>query len=255
MSVAQRAEAPCALDPALVARVDALAPRRVELGVLDVERVDALVVDVDEVEIVELLQHEVRRVVVDAAARMATDPFEQHLEGHAVHQVFARMELEADVDAGIVVGVEDRLPALGELVEGGLDQARRAWRPRIQVRPRECARERHAGFQPEVLRGLGGGQHLLHGPALPGLRIASHLRRRKAVEACVIGRMDGHELSLEVGREFRDLDAGLAADAGDLVAVGLGASRLLEVEQPCVPGRDLHALVPERRGPARNRRE
>jgi hypothetical protein len=38
-----------------------LSGTRVELGVLDVKRLDALVVDVDEAEIVELLQAEVRR--------------------------------------------------------------------------------------------------------------------------------------------------------------------------------------------------
>src|SRR5690606_38975619 len=72
-------------------------------------------VDVDELEIVEALQHEVRRVVVDAAARVVADPLEQHLEGHAVEQVLARMQLEADVDALLVAGVENRPPALGQL--------------------------------------------------------------------------------------------------------------------------------------------
>ena len=154
VAVAQRAEAARPVDPVLIAGVDALATGRVELRVLDVEGVDALVVDVDEVEVVELLQHEVRRVVVDAAARMAVDALEQHLERRAVHDVLAGMQLEADVDAGVVIGVEDRLPALRELVEGGLDQAGRARRPRVQVGPGERARERHAGLQPEVLRGL-----------------------------------------------------------------------------------------------------
>jgi hypothetical protein len=69
LPVAERAEAAGAVDPALVAGIDALPAGRVELGVLDVKRLDALVVDVDEGEIVELLQQEVRRVVVDVAAR------------------------------------------------------------------------------------------------------------------------------------------------------------------------------------------
>ena len=69
LAVAQRAEAAGPVDPALIAAIDALPAGRIELGVLHVERLDALVIDVDEGEIVELLQHEVRRVVVDVAAR------------------------------------------------------------------------------------------------------------------------------------------------------------------------------------------
>ena len=71
LPVAERAEAPRPLDPGRIARIDALPPGRIELGVLDVERLDPLVVDVDEFEIVELLQHEVRRIVVDRAALVA----------------------------------------------------------------------------------------------------------------------------------------------------------------------------------------
>ena len=69
LPVAERAEAAGPVDPALIAGIDALPAGRIELGVLDVKRLDALVIDVDEGEIVELLQQEVRRVVVDVAAR------------------------------------------------------------------------------------------------------------------------------------------------------------------------------------------
>ncbi len=109
---------------------------------------DALVVDVDELEVVELLQQEVRRVVVDAAARMVVHPLEKHLEGDAVEQVLARMQLEGDAAAGLVEGVEDRPPAFGELVESGLDQARRALRPRIEIGPGQRAREADVDFSP-----------------------------------------------------------------------------------------------------------
>ena len=60
-------------------------------------------------------------------------------------QVFARMDLVADVDAVLVGMVEDRLPALGELVEGGLDQTGRTLRPGIDEGPGKRAGEgRHA---------------------------------------------------------------------------------------------------------------
>ena len=74
LAVAQRAEAAGAVDPRLVAGIDALAAVRVELGILHVKRLDALVVDVDEGEIVEMLQHEMRGIVVDVAALVVCRP-------------------------------------------------------------------------------------------------------------------------------------------------------------------------------------
>src|SRR5262249_1232123 len=63
LPVAGRAEAPRALGPAEVAAVDADAAGRPELGVLHVEDLDAVVIEVEVLEVVELLQHEVARVV------------------------------------------------------------------------------------------------------------------------------------------------------------------------------------------------
>src|SRR2546429_420546 len=158
LAVAERAEPAGALEPWLEAAVDALPAGRIELGVFHMERDDALVIPIDEVEIVETLQHEMRGIVIDAAARMIVESVEQHLERGAVEHVLAGMQLEADVDTLRVAIVEDRLPASGEL-------------------------------------------------------------------------------------------------ARDLVAVGLARGRLVEIEEPRVPGRDLDALVAERRGPAREARE
>jgi hypothetical protein len=99
------------------------------------------VIDVDVVEIVEALQQVVRRIVEHVAAGMAADALEKHLEGHAVMQVFARMDLVADVDAAVLGMVEDRPPAFGQLVEGGLDETRRPLRPGIDIGPGQRARE------------------------------------------------------------------------------------------------------------------
>ena len=155
LPVAERAEAPGPLDPGRIARIDALPPVRVELGVLDVERLDALVIDVDEVEIVELLQQKVRRVVVDGAARMVLQLAEEPLEGRAVEQVFARMDLVADVDADLVIGVEDRLPAPRELAEGLVDQVRPAAAARDRRTARRARRRRsHAASRPRLCEAL-----------------------------------------------------------------------------------------------------
>ena len=136
-------------------RIDALPAGRVELGVLHVEGADALVIDVDEVEIVELLQHEMRGIVVDAAALVAVDALEEHLEGDAVEDVLAGMQLEADIDALLVEGVEDRLPALGQFVEGCLDQARRALRPGIEKGQAKAPEKVTMRVEAEIARGLG----------------------------------------------------------------------------------------------------
>ena len=56
---------------------------------------DPLVVDVDEADIVEHLQPEVRRVVVDAAALVTTELVEKALEGRPVEYVVARAAVPA----------------------------------------------------------------------------------------------------------------------------------------------------------------
>ena len=236
----------------LEARVDALLRARVELGVLDVKRLDALVIDVDEAQVVELLQQEMARVVVDVAARVVAEALEEHLEGHAVDQVLAGMELVADVDAGLVEGVEDRLPAPRELVERGLDQARRPRRPGIEVGPGERAGEAHVAGQAEPLRRLGGEHHLRDRPLLASLGVAAHLRCGEGVERDVVSRVDRDQLALQVARELGQRDAGILERALDLVAVGIALGGLGEVEQPGVPARDLHPLVAEIAGPLRD---
>jgi len=50
LTVPKRPEAASTLDPRLIAAVDALTPRRIELGVLDVEHADHVLIDVDVVQ-------------------------------------------------------------------------------------------------------------------------------------------------------------------------------------------------------------
>ena len=73
------------------ARIEALPGRRVELGVLHVEGADALAVEVDEAQVVEALQEEMRRVVVDGEPPVPPRRVEELLEGRAVEDVLARM--------------------------------------------------------------------------------------------------------------------------------------------------------------------
>ena len=243
LPVAGGAEAPGPVHPAGVAGIDPLPPGRIELRVLDVEHADPLVVDVDVVEIVEALQHVVRRVVEHVAAHVPVELVEEHLEGRAVEQVLARMDLVADVDPVLLGEVEDRPPAPRQLLEGRLDQPRRPLRPGIGIGPGQRAGEGRHRRQPHALRRLQRHAHLLHRPLLPRLRVAAHLRRREAVEERVIGRMHRHQLPLQVRRELGHLDAVGLGHALDLVAIVLRGRRLLQVEELPGPGRHLHADI------------
>src|SRR6185312_8636507 len=122
LAVAQRTEAAGAIDPALVAAIDTGAAVGTELGVLHVEGADALVIEIDEGEVVQLLQHHVAGGVEDVGARMLVHRIEKTLEGGAVVQVLARMQLETDVHSGVVEGIEDRAPALAQFRKRLLDQ-------------------------------------------------------------------------------------------------------------------------------------
>ena len=83
---------------------------------------DPLVVDVDEGQIVELLQHEVRRIVEDVRTRVLIHGIEEAFEGDSVVQVFAGVQFVAGVDAVLVEHIEDRLPAAAKLGKTFLDQ-------------------------------------------------------------------------------------------------------------------------------------
>ncbi len=193
-----------------------------------------------------------RRIVVDRAARMVAGALQKHLEGGAVEHVFAGVDFIAEVDAGFVIGVEDRPPAPRQFVERGLDQARRPLRPWIQEWPRQRAGEADAAGQAKPARRLRRLLHLIHGPGLPLRGLTLHRRWRERVESFIIGRMYGDELSLQMGRQFGDGEPVLLGDAGDLVAIGLRRCRLVEIDHARIEGRDLHALVAEAGGPAAN---
>jgi len=100
-----------------------LAAVAVEFRVLDVECADARVVEIDEGEIIQPLQHEMRGIVVDGATRMIADRLQKPLERRAIEHILARMKLIGDIDAGLVECIEDRPPSAGEFDERLLDQA------------------------------------------------------------------------------------------------------------------------------------
>jgi len=199
LAIAQRTEPSGPIDPRLEPTVHALAAGRVELGVLDVEHANPLVIEIDVLEIVELLQHEMAGVVEEIATLVTTDAIEEHLERHPVMQILTGMDLVADVDARLIERVENRPPAPRQLVERRLDQARRPRGPGIEIRPRQRAGKRRMLADPEPARRARRELELLDRPGGTRLRLATHLRRRESVKRGVVGGMHGDQLALQVG--------------------------------------------------------
>ena len=98
-------------------------------------------VEVDELDVVQSLLDEVAGVIIDSAARMIADRGQELFERLPVENVLAGMQLKPKVDAGFIVGVEDRRPTPGELLESGFDEMARSLRPGIAIGPRKRTAE------------------------------------------------------------------------------------------------------------------
>ena len=72
------------------------------------EHLDALVIDVDVLNIVQCLQHVVAGVIQHVAARMIVNPLKKHFECDAVVQIFAGVNFVAKINARLVEGIENR---------------------------------------------------------------------------------------------------------------------------------------------------
>ena|ERR1700682_241143 len=95
LPVTQRAEAPSPFDPGLVTAVDTLPARGMKLRIFYMEHLDAIVIEIEELQTVELLQHEMAGIEQHVASGMLLDPLQEHLKGDAIVQVFSGMDLEA----------------------------------------------------------------------------------------------------------------------------------------------------------------
>lgn len=185
----------------------------------------------------------------NVGARMIADAVEEHFEGGAVVEIFAGMDFEAEIDAGFIKGVENREPALGELVEGGFDEAGGALRPGIDVGPGERAGKGNVRFEAEIGGSPRRLQELLDGPRLALLRMAVKILGSEAVEHRVVSGMAGDKLALEMCREFRDGEFVARGDGLQIIAIRFAFGGALEIEEAGVPGRDLHGHVAEAGGP------
>src|SRR5581483_8614198 len=147
LAIAKRAETSGTLDPRLVSAVNTLAAARPKLGVLHVEHFDPLVINVDELQVIELLQNKVTGVKKNVATFVPVESIEEHLKADAVVQVFAGVQFETEVDAGVVKQLKNRFPSFCQLVERSFNQPWRPLRPRVDVGPRQCTRERNVRLE------------------------------------------------------------------------------------------------------------
>src|SRR5207248_946674 len=112
LPVTQRPEAPRATNPRLISSVNALPSRRMKLRVLHVKHFHSRIVNVEKRQVIELLQNKMAGVEQNVAPLMPAHAIEEHVEGHAVMQVLARMQLITQVNASRVKRVQNRLPSL-----------------------------------------------------------------------------------------------------------------------------------------------
>ena len=71
------------------------------------ERLDALVIDIDEIEMLELLQHKMAWVVKNIGANVVLHLIEEHFESRPVMQILARVQFIANIDAVAIELIEN----------------------------------------------------------------------------------------------------------------------------------------------------
>ena len=64
--------------------------------------------------------------------------------------------------------------------------------------------------------------------------------------------MHGHQLPLKMSRKFGELQTVLRQSGEHLVAIGFTFPGALQIEQPAIPGRNLHSLIAQAGSPLRN---
>ena len=103
--------------------------------------------------------------------------------------------------------------------------------------------------QPEMLARLRRQLQLLHRPFLPRPRLAAHRLRREAIKRQIIRRMHRHQLALQMRRQFGHFDTVRRQHPHHVLAIRVAVGRRRQIEQPRIPGRDLHPGIPMPRRP------
>src|SRR5471030_264754 len=152
LSVTQRPEAPRAIHPPRITAIYPLPAVRTKLRVLHMESLDAVVINIDELKVVQLLQQKMTRIEQDVRSRMSVHSGKKTIERHTIVQILARMQLVANIHTGLIEGIQQRPPAPRQFFKRGRNKTLRALRPRIQIRPCQRPRKRHVRAQAQALR-------------------------------------------------------------------------------------------------------
>src|SRR5579862_664587 len=155
----------------------------------------------------------------DVAAAMAFEAVEKRLKRYAVVKILSGMDFKTQIDSGLVKGVEDRFPTFGEFVECSVDKAGGTLRPGIKIGPRERSGECYVNVEAQVGGSFGGETQLFDSPRLASRGRSSQMLGRKTVERLIVGWVDSHQLTLEVGRKLGDFHAVCAQHGFYFVAV------------------------------------
>lgn len=86
-------------------------------------------------------------------------------------------------------------------------------------------------FQPEVLRCLRSFEHDITSPFLAFLRITFDMLGSETIKWDIVGGMNGDQLALKMGGQFGELDANVAQCFEEVIAVGLGGGRFIDINQ------------------------
>ncbi len=229
------------------------------LRVLAVHVVDPVLEVPEEADRVEVLPHHVARVPVEAERLAVPDRLEGAHGRPVVVRDLARVHLVGEPHADLVEHVEDRVPAVGEVLVAGVDHLLRRRREHRDVLPDRRAGEADDGLHAELRGEARGVLHLLGGALTHALRVAvaPHLVGEDAAVA-LVDRVVADGLALEVVRDRPDLEVVLL-EQGELAldVAGLVPAPRVEVVAPAgeleavvaPPGGELRDLLERQVGP------
>src|ERR1700730_6628347 len=95
LPISRRTKPSGSIYPGLIAPVNALSACWTELRILHVKHLNPAVIQIDELQIIKLLQHEMTRVKKHVATRMLAHTLQKHFECHPIVQIFAGMNFVA----------------------------------------------------------------------------------------------------------------------------------------------------------------
>src|SRR5579859_1741026 len=158
LAVARGTESSCTVRPRLISTINTLPPRRTELRILHMKHFYAIVIEVDEFQIIKLLQNKMARIEQNVASFMILHALQEHFKTNSIVQILTGMNFITKIHSRSVKRIQNRHPSRRKIIERSLDKPWRALRPWIHIRPSQRARKRHMGLHSQIRRRLRGPQ-------------------------------------------------------------------------------------------------